>query len=192
LATLRRFCLESTMWYEIKKVGYLGAYWANGFAAPLLLQIAEELRQALPEIFQDHPLQQMWAYKYDSNISTGIKVHADAAAVNVNFWITEDEANLGRDDEGTGGGLRIYLKDAPAEWEFSSYNTGHTKIYNYLKSDAGGANREVAIPYRMNRAVIFHSQLFHTTDRFRFRCCAYKDRRINITMLFGTRKGSDK
>jgi len=37
--------LESTIWYDIKKVGYLGAYWSSGFVNPLLLQIADELRQ---------------------------------------------------------------------------------------------------------------------------------------------------
>ena len=38
LELVRKFCLESTVWYEIKRVGYLGAYWAHGFVNPLLLQ----------------------------------------------------------------------------------------------------------------------------------------------------------
>jgi len=141
--------------------------------------------QALPEIFSDHPLQQMWAYKYDSNISSGIKVHADEAAVNVNFWITPDEANIGTEQENNGGGLRVYFKDAPASWNFSHFNLRHDKIYQHLHSEAGGPNKQITVPYQQNRAVIFHSKLFHTTDRFKFKCCKYKDRRINITMLFG-------
>ena len=146
------------------------------------------MRTALPEIFEDHPLQQMWAYKYDSNISSGIKVHADEAAVNVNFWITPDDANVGSDEDGTGGGLRVYLKDAPNEWNFTHFNLDHVKIYEHLHSEDGGSNKEVTVPYKQNRAVVFHSKLFHTTDRFKFRCCGYKDRRINITMLFGSPK----
>jgi len=47
MSSLRKFCLESTIWYDIKKVGYLGAYWANGFVSPLLLQISEDLRKDL-------------------------------------------------------------------------------------------------------------------------------------------------
>jgi len=38
------------------------------------------------------PLQMMWGYKCESSLP-GLGVHADEAAVNVNFWITEDEAN---------------------------------------------------------------------------------------------------
>ncbi|MGH7256636.1 MAG: hypothetical protein ACREI3_12775, partial [Nitrospirales bacterium] len=44
----------------------------------------------------------------------------------------------------------------------------------------------VTIPYRANRAVIFNSDLFHETDRLRFRE-GYENRRINITLLYGQR-----
>ena len=40
------------------------------------------------------PLVQMWAYKYDQSAAQGIPVHADAAQVNVNLWVTVDDANL--------------------------------------------------------------------------------------------------
>jgi len=56
------------------------------------------------------------------------------------------------------------------------------------KSQDGGSKKYMTVPYKQNRAVIFHSKLFHNTDRFKFRCCSYKDRRINITMLFGSPK----
>jgi hypothetical protein len=42
------------------------------------------------------------------------------------------------------------------------------------------------IPYRCNRAVLFHSTLFHKTDPFHFRD-GYENRRTNFTMLFGRR-----
>src|SRR4051794_26973571 len=59
----------------------------------------EELRSNFPAILGEHPLLRWWGFKYDSRLS-GINVHADFAAVNVNFWITPDDANL---EPGTGG-----------------------------------------------------------------------------------------
>jgi len=98
---------------------------------------------------------------------------------------SQPKANEGNEKDDTAGGLRIFLKQTPPDWGFSSFNQKADKIYDFLKSDQGGENLEVVVPYRMNRAVIFHSQLFHTTDHFRFRCCRYDERRINLTMLFG-------
>ena len=62
----------------------------------LLLQIAEDLRQTFSAIFQSHKLTRLWAYKYDSQ-RPGINAHADDAAVNVNFWVTPNSANLDPD-----------------------------------------------------------------------------------------------
>ena len=46
----------------------------------------------------------------------------------------------------------------------------------------------VEVPYRQNRAVIFDSDLFHTTAPLTFKP-GYENRRINVTMLFGKRHG---
>ena len=67
LERLWRFCLDATVWYQVKR-GYLGAYLVDGFATALALQIAEELRARLPGIFGRHRLEQLWAYKYDSRL----------------------------------------------------------------------------------------------------------------------------
>jgi len=183
LRELQAFCLESTIWYDFEHSGgYVGAYMQEGFNCPLLLQIAEELPRKLPQIFGDHLLMQMWAYKYDSRMS-GIDMHADFAAINVNFWITPDEAVL---DSGSGG-MVIWDKEAPAEWGVDEYNTydpeQQKRIRDYLESE--GAER-IVVPYRANRCVVFNSDLFHKTDDIRFRD-TYESRRINVTMLFGTR-----
>jgi tetratricopeptide (TPR) repeat protein len=179
VADLRRFCLESTIWYDFKhEGGYLGAYINEGFDCGLLLQIAEELPKALPGIFAGHRLTQMWAYKYDSKLE-GIGLHADAAAINVNFWITPDEANLDPDH----GGLVVYDREAPADWDFAKFNKNLPAIRQFL-GESG--SRAVTVPYRQNRAVIFNSDLFHNTDRFAF-APGYENRRINVTMLFGNR-----
>ncbi|MEP6888174.1 MAG: tetratricopeptide repeat protein [Nitrospirales bacterium] len=180
LTSLRRFCLESTIWKRDYENGYLGAFLGDGFSCPLLLQIAEELRLKLPGIFQHHLLTQAWAFKYDSE-RTGLNIHADAAAVNVNFWVTPDEANL---DPGHGG-LVVWDREAPRHWNFKDYNNtaNEPKVREFL---AYSGAKAVAIPYRANRAVIFNSDLFHETDRFHFKD-EYESRRLNITLLYGRR-----
>jgi hypothetical protein len=99
--------------------------------------------------------------------------------VNVNFWITPDEANLAPER----GGLVVYTEDAPEEWGFAKYNYESKTILDYLESRGAVP---VRVPYRANRAVIFDSDLFHATDRPLFRE-GYLNRRINITLLYGGR-----
>ncbi|ALA59638.1 tetratricopeptide repeat protein [Nitrospira moscoviensis] len=180
LAALRRFCWESTIWKKDYENGYLGAFLGDGFATPLLLQIAEELRLKFPRIFKQHRLTQAWAFKQD-NARRGLNIHADAAAVNVNFWITPDEANRDPDT----GGLVVYDKEAPRDWNFAAYNSEQNKpkIMEWLKESGAQAIR---IPYRANRAVVFNSDLFHETDEIHFKD-EYLNRRINITLLYGHR-----
>ncbi len=55
---------------------------------------------------------------------------------------------------------------APAEWKFDDFNRNEAKIKEFL-SEGNASRRGVVIPYKMNRAVIFHSSLFHTTDQLR-------------------------
>ncbi|HJT19657.1 MAG TPA: hypothetical protein VJ746_04255, partial [Nitrospira sp.] len=121
-----------------------------------------------------------WAFKHDST-RRGLNIHADAAAVNVNFWITADEANLNP----ATGGLIVYDKEAPREWNFKDYNSDQNKpkILAWLKEVGAEAIR---IPYRANRAVVFNSDLFHETDDISFKD-EYLSRRINITLLYGYR-----
>ena len=177
LERLWRFCLDATVWYQVKR-GYLGAYLVDGFGTALALQIADELRASLPGIFGRHRLEQLWAYKYDSRLQ-GIATHADFAAVNVNFWVTPDEAN--RDP--ASGGLVVHKAHAPSDWAFRSYNADSARMAQFLE-EAG--DEPVTVPYRRNRVVIFDSDLFHRTDDLDFRP-GYENRRINVTMLFGNR-----
>jgi hypothetical protein len=178
LAALRRFCWGSTLWRKSYPRGYLGAFPESGFACPLLAQIAEEFRTVFPAIFGAHPLVYLWGFKYDSRLS-GIEVHADQAAVNVNFWITPDEANLDPDH----GGLVIWDKAAPLDWDFAKFNVDIPAARDFL--ERSGA-RPVIVPHRANRAVIFDSNLFHETDAITFRE-GYENRRINCTLLYGFR-----
>jgi hypothetical protein len=127
LEELRRFCWGSTVWRSVYPGGYLGAMPEHGFACPLLAQIADELRSTYPAVLGEHPLLQFWGFKYDSRLS-GIAIHADFAAVNVNFWITSDDANL----EPESGGLVIWDVPAPLDWGFAKYNYDATAARDFL------------------------------------------------------------
>ena len=182
LQELRLFCLESTVWSANRYAyGRLGAFFHDGFNCPLLLQIAEELREKLPRVIGDqYPLRQLWGFKNGHYLPGDSTIHADFAAVNVNFWITPNDSNL---DEKTGG-LVVYGVDAPLNWDFHTYNARSDIIKSFLIQQNASA---VNIPYRQNRAVIFNSDLFHATAELQFRP-GYENRRVNITMLYGERE----
>jgi len=178
LRVMRKWLMESTFWFDSNPQGYVGAYFEQGFTSPFLLQMIQELKNTFQEILGHHKINEVWAYKYDSQ-GKGIKVHADTAAVNLNFWVTPDDANLNKEN----GGLVIYSREAPMEWNFQDFNSerGLPRMMEFLKdSDL------VRVPYRQNRLVIFNSNLFHYSDKFEFKS-GYGNRRINLTFLFGKR-----
>jgi len=181
LERIRQLLLESTVWYETKMPlefgGYVGAYIDDGLHDRILLQLAFELNKSLPNIMKGHPLKYLWAYKYDSQYN-GIKTHADQAAVNVNIWLTREDANLDKNS----GGLVIFTTKPPVDWDFAKYNTDTDRVREEILEPTNYAN--ITVPYRENRAVIFDSMLFHHTDKFRFRE-GYENRRINLTILYG-------
>ncbi|MEN9538008.1 MAG: hypothetical protein RLZZ126_243 [Pseudomonadota bacterium] len=177
LAWFRTFCLRSRVWQAEYQGKYLGAFAVKGFVSPVHLQLARELKLAMPKIFAPHELTHLWAFKYDATLGTGINMHADFARVNLNFWITPDEFNLDADS----GGMVVYDAPAPADWSFHQYNSGGEVITRFLQDRGAQA---VKVPYRCNRAVLFNSALFHETDRIAF-ADTYEGRRINMTYLFG-------
>ena len=177
LHAFQQFCLVSRVWLKEYTSCYLGAFSNQGFVSPLHLQLARELRTAMPRVFRDYLLGQLWAFKYDSVLGKGINVHADFAKVNLNFWITPDDSNLDK----AAGGLKVYTAPAPADWTFHDYNRDTKLIYEHL---ATNGSESVTVPYKCNRAVLFNSALFHETDTIAFRE-GYENRRINMTYLFG-------
>ena len=179
LDKLYSFCLTNSIWNEFDyKNGYIGSFIENGFNTPLLLQISEEIRLQYPEILKKFPLTKAWAFKCNNQMK-GIKIHADFAAININFWITPDKANLNKKT----GGLLIWDKEAPKNWDFEKYNNNHLAIKNFLKKKKSKMKR---IKYKSNRVIIFNSNLFHASDNFNFKK-NYENRRINITLLYGKR-----
>jgi len=120
LSTLRRLLLHNTHWFQTKtplEFGkYVGAYIDDGLHDPIFLELAKQLHQSLPRIMEGHPLKYMWAYKYDSEFNSGINLHADQAAVNVNLWLSSEGADL--EEDGHGGGLVVFTAKPPAHWDF--------------------------------------------------------------------------
>lgn len=178
LIAFQRYCLFSKVWHKEYKGSYLGAFANQGFISPLHLKLALDLRKAMPNIFRDYSLGQLWGFKYDSQLGKGINVHADFAKVNLNFWITPTDSNLDLNS----GGLRVYTVPAPNSWTFHDYNKDSKHIYEFLDEKK---SESVTIPYRGNRAVLFNSALFHETDAIHFKD-GYENRRINMTYLFGS------
>ena len=182
LAAIRRFCLDSTIWFDTDHArgarGYIGADAMDGLACPLLFQVAEEMRTALPAVIGELPLIKLWAFKYDHQLQ-GIDAHADAARVNVNFWITPDEACA----DPTMGGMTVYDRPVPADWDFEAYNADPQGLLRHVREVGATA---VQVPYRQNRAVVFDSSLVHATQPLRF-SSGYTNRRINLTLLYGRR-----
>ena len=182
LNKLYAYCLTNSIWNEFDyKNGYIGSFIENGFNAPLILQISEEIRLQYPEILKKLPLTKAWAFKCNNQMK-GIKIHADYATININFWITPDKANLNKNT----GGLLIWDKEAPKNWNFEKYNNNHQEIKKYLKKKKSKMKR---IKYKSNRVIIFNSDLFHASDNFNFKK-NYENRRINITFLYGKRENT--
>ena len=181
LSFLYNYCLESTFWHAVKH-GYLGAHHDDGFSHPILRNLVKEIYSKFPTLVNGLKLVNLWAYK-SAQRHIGVPVHADEATVSFNFWITPDEANLDKDT----GGLLIYPKETrkPQHWSFMESNGIDyvEQIQNHLAQ-----YEPTRIPYKQNRLVIFDSALFHKTDFFKFKE-GYKDRRINLTIMFGKENG---
>lgn len=178
LALLQRFLRESTIWHDFSHIGgFVAAYLEDGLACPLVLQIADEFRAALPDLLGPHPLTQAWAFK-GLRGEQPIDIHADDAAISLNFWITPDSANR---DPGRGG-LAVYRAVPPADWPIVDYAADRARIRAFLDAHGDSA---VTVPYGENRGVLFDSRLFHGSDAPDF-APGYENHRINITMLFGT------
>lgn len=182
LANLREYCEEATIWKSYFDNGYVGATLSGGFSPRVLLAIADELKQAMPGVIGNAPLTQAWAFKYDQRMQ-GINIHADFANVNVNFWITPEDACA---DKATGG-MVIYDVPAPASWTFEDYNGKSGKMVAFINENNARSQR---VPYRENRCVLFDSKLFHTTDEIHFKP-GYCNRRVNVTLLFGKSLNTD-
>ncbi len=175
LAQLQRFCLRSTVWRRAYPPGYIGANPESGFFSPLLLQIAAELQQAIPQLLKNLHLNYWWSFVCQHQ-RPGIDIHADHSDVSLNFWITPDSANLEPDS----GGLDMWDVAAPDDWTFDDYNSGARDIRAFLRREGA---RQTSYAYAENRGLLFKGTIFHQTAACRF-ADGFENRRRNVTMLF--------
>jgi tetratricopeptide (TPR) repeat protein len=176
LESLKKYLLRSTIWHDFTHIqGYVASYLEDGLACPLLLQIADEIHCRYSEILGDHPLSQAWAFK-GLQAGSCIGAHADDAVISVNFWLTPDKANLGSE-----GGLSICLEAPPPDWKLEDYSNDQRRSSEFM---ARFEPNTLRVPYRENRAVMFHSRLLHKSDAPHF-AAGYENNRINISLLYG-------
>ena len=98
--------------------------------APCWRKSMRSCAATFPTILCEHPLLRWWGFKYDGKLK-GTNVHADFAAININFWIAPDDANL--DPES--GGLVVWDKAAPRIGALRNTTVRARRCANYL--DAG-------------------------------------------------------
>jgi tetratricopeptide (TPR) repeat protein len=176
LAALQRYCLEASIWFEMKFHSEVGSSLCNGFCCPLLLQIAAEIRTTFPSVFGKYLFATCWTYKYFQDDGDG-HIHADNGAASVNLWITPDESNL----EANAGGLLLWNKSVPDEY-FDATGEEMARISQAL---IGQPDAEAGyVSYACNRAMMFRSNVLHKTHRLKFKD-AYPHRRVSITFLYG-------
>ena len=109
-------------------------------------------------------------------------MHADEAAVNINFWVNDDDANL---DTKTSGGLNVFKSRPDLGAAHEDINNNDPAVMARLKEELEGKDM-LKVGFKKNRMVFFTSDMFHESDTFNFKK-GYKNRRINVTLLFGKR-----
>lgn len=192
LNDLYNLALEATFFYDAKTT-YMGAYLGEGLGEnKVFMALVDEFRIRFPLVIRDLPLGHAWFYKYDSSEAKfgGRGTHADQAEVNINIWLTPDDAN----NDPLSGGLVVFDK-GPQEhqvasetfqaWNLYDGSNGKNSLSEWLIANNSS---NVTVPYLCNRAVMFDSSRLHHTDRYNFKK-GYKNRRINLTLLFGKMKG---
>ena len=183
---LYNLALEGTVFFDGYKPGYQAAFINDGLNERHFEPLIEDIRAFLPDIVGDLPLVNAWIFKSDSLTSKrSVTPHADLALVNINIWLTPDEANL---SEGTGG-LKVYnISPKNVYDEMWQYSVHGNKLKEWLVVHNATS---VSVPYKRNRAVIFDSSRIHESELHHFKP-GYKNRRINLTLLFGyVTKNSD-
>lgn len=127
-------------------------------------------------------------------------MHVDQGVYSVNCWLTPNSANsdLNRNiSELAAGGLRIF-RGSGVEGEAlkALLDSGNLRAANQdfrslaraieaARATDPHAVKEVDIGYKQNRCVIFRSNLVHETSPSLHFIKGYRNRRINLTFMFG-------
>jgi len=140
----------------------------------LMRTAVEWTRQAFPAL-NGRKFQQGWFLLYDAECQ-GVGVHADPGSLNVNLWITPDDAIL----DWKKNGLIVYDKKRPDDWDWDDYNANGRKIRAFLRENQATSR---TINYKHCRAILFDGRVFHKTNGVHTRKGA-KHKRVNCTLVF--------
>jgi hypothetical protein len=210
LTSLVQVCDESTSYFDLKR-GYYGGYLSDGFADGLMFQASSLFRERMPRTIGSEILSQVWAYKYDSTVAQGIRMHIDQGMYTINCWLRPDDAIEDQYQLNKTGGLRIFpgsqriiannkdfrranrdfrflevaIKDmAKDRAEKHNQNHGTQSTTNSSFEHDDGSIHFIDIPHRENRCLLFTSDLVHETSPIKFKK-GFKNRRLNFVLMFG-------
>ena len=103
----------------------------------------------------------MWLTPTDANL--GVRVEETKFDIYEDGGVAKTKEEKGKvdgDGDGDGGGLIVWLtrdEALPTNWNFQSLNHWDEteSMYDFVKSTN---SRRVVVPYKQNRATIFHSR----------------------------------
>jgi len=179
LSELWSFAREAPCFRTLRP-GYLGAFPTDGCNHPVLRIAAESLEQKMPLVLAGHPLLLWWLFKHSPAAPCGVGLHADDAAVNVNIWLTPNSARM------SGGGLEVFRETVSRGSTAGEFN----RVFGTPQEEAQARTKLASgivdhVAYKQNRAVIFASDRWHSSEPFEFQ--DEHAPRVNLTLLFGDR-----
>lgn len=141
----------------------------------MITDIANELKRKLPNVLGHLELDTHWAIMNHKNTSG--RIHFDDCKLVVSLWLTPDEYNLNPQS----GGLFLYDVHKNSKESWKGRFTSQVEIEDYVKTNL---KKEIYIPYKWNRAVIFDPRNLHAAGSTEFKNDHVLNYRLNLTLAF--------
>ena len=140
-------------------------------------QLTKDISTEMADKFNLKNFKRAWSFVYNK-IGKGVNFHADPSNINVNIWVTPDNAILNKNKNG----LIICNKKPPSSWSREQWNGNKNNcIDDFLKKEK---HFNTKINYKCNRAVLFDGALFHKTDEVETMDGIF-NKRVSYTLLYG-------
>ena len=141
-------------------------------------QLTKDISIEIANKFNLKDFKRAWSFLYN-NVGAGVNFHADPSNININIWVTPDNAILNYNKNG----LIICNKKPPENWDREQWNGNKDNcIDNFLKKEK---HFNTKINYKCNRAILFDGALFHKTDDVETKEGIF-NKRVSYTMLYGS------
>lgn len=141
-------------------------------SVPVIRVIADELKDALPEVFEGWELTDYWALLYPK--AGAGRPHFDPVGLNVTYWLTPDRYNR---RPGSGG---LVLYSSSGDYQPQVVELAHGMAHDHPEPDGP----KTIIPHRHNRAVVFSATTLHRTGDVDFDASDPRGHRMNLTLAF--------